>query len=137
MAGPNQMVTSGVTASAGGRLGWRLATGAVAGCRHPGPEAVVAEASGTSTGGGLGLYESAALAGAAAGAVLAGALLQTRSWTTACLVLGGRAEDPCGSEYCGVWGHRQADGEQRAGECTPNKHAAAPVSQYGAVERAG
>ncbi len=30
MDGPNQMVDSGVTSSAGGRLGWRLATGGVA-----------------------------------------------------------------------------------------------------------
>jgi len=49
-------------------------------------QAVVAEASGEAGGRGLGLYESAALAGAAVGALTAGALFQTSSWQVACLV---------------------------------------------------
>ncbi len=59
-----------------------LALAAVA----PIQQAVVAKASGEAGGRGLGLYESAALAGGAVGALTAGALFQTSSWQVACLV---------------------------------------------------
>jgi MFS transporter, DHA1 family, multidrug resistance protein len=50
-------------------------------------QAAVTEASAPATGGGMGLYESAALTGAAVGATLAGILYQTGTWTSACLAL--------------------------------------------------
>ena len=49
-------------------------------------QAVVAEASGRRLGRGFGLYESASLIGGAAGAVTAGILYDTTTWTAACLV---------------------------------------------------
>lgn len=52
----------------------------------PVQEAVVAEASGDRTGRGMGLYEAAALVGGAIGALAAGVLYDTSSWTTACLI---------------------------------------------------
>lgn len=52
----------------------------------PVQQAVVAEASGEAAGRGLGLYESAGLAGGAVGALAAGVLFQASSWQVACLV---------------------------------------------------
>jgi MFS transporter, DHA1 family, multidrug resistance protein len=49
-------------------------------------QAVVAEASGGRVGRGMGLYESAALAGAMAGALAAGLLYDGSSWEVACVV---------------------------------------------------
>ena len=49
-------------------------------------QAVIAEASGGRLGRGFGLYESASLIGGAAGAVTAGILYDTTTWTAACLV---------------------------------------------------
>ncbi|RBY81682.1 hypothetical protein DQ238_06550 [Geodermatophilus sp. TF02-6] len=70
-------------------------------------QAVVAEVSGASTGRGLGLYESATLIGGAVGAVLAGALYETSSWTAACLffaavTLGGAVVVPRAVRRLGV-----------------------------------
>ncbi|MEO3749481.1 MFS transporter [Streptomyces sp. B6B3] len=52
----------------------------------PVQEAVIAEASGGRIGRGMGLYEAAALVGAAVGALAAGILYDASSWTVACLV---------------------------------------------------
>ncbi|TDC60944.1 MFS transporter, partial [Streptomyces hainanensis] len=52
----------------------------------PVQEAVIAEAAGEQTGRGMGLYEAAALVGGAIGALAAGILYDSSSWTTACVV---------------------------------------------------
>jgi MFS transporter, DHA1 family, multidrug resistance protein len=49
-------------------------------------QAVVAEATGRQAGRGMGWYESASLLGGLAGALVAGVLYDTGSWTVACLV---------------------------------------------------
>ncbi|TDC25362.1 MFS transporter [Streptomyces sp. 8K308] len=55
----------------------------------PVQEAVIAEVAGEHTGRGMGLYEAAALVGSAIGALAAGVLYDTRSWTVACVVASG------------------------------------------------
>ena len=49
-------------------------------------QAVIAETAGTHAGRGFGMYESASLAGAAAGTLLAGFAHGSASWTAACLI---------------------------------------------------
>ncbi|WP_298329977.1 MFS transporter [Haloactinopolyspora sp.] len=73
---PNPVVIAGL---------WIL-SGAAWAAVMPVQEAVIAEASGERTGRGMGLYEAAALVGGAVGALAAGLLYDTSSWTTACLV---------------------------------------------------
>src|SRR5690606_23701348 len=73
---PNPVVIAGL---------WIL-SGAAWAAVMPVQEAAIAEASGERTGRGMGLYEAAALVGGAVGALAAGLLYDTSSWTTACLV---------------------------------------------------
>ncbi|WP_456600601.1 MFS transporter [Blastococcus sp. SYSU DS0616] len=109
--------TPGVLAAA-----WVLSAAAWAAV-IPVQQAVVAEAAGAGIGRGMGLYEAAALVGAAVGAVLAGALYQGGSWTTACLVL---ALPSLAGAVLGPWAVGRLGVRDRP-VATPPEVAAAPV----------
>ncbi|GAB3534883.1 hypothetical protein GCM10027403_11650 [Arthrobacter tecti] len=66
---------------------WILSAGAWAAI-IPIEQSVIAEVSGERAGKGFGLYESARLAGAGAGAVLAGVSYETTNWQVACFLFG-------------------------------------------------